>query len=94
MNSERERAEAIIDGLHAWYEVTGLSKPTAAQVESMLIIAGDRGVTLDAAEWSEVWKLGDDRIARLHNIICGHMTDAGDDECVAAVLELWRDRAN
>ena len=85
---DRARMNEIIDGLHAWYKTADLPKPTPAQVESLLVFTGDRGIGLTAGEWSDLWKLGGDRIDTLHNIICGHVADAGDDEQVTAMARL------
>ena len=84
INSERERADAIIDGLHAWYITADLPKPTAAQVENLICFCGERGIGLTAGEWTEIYKLGGDRIGALLNIACGHMRDDMSDEKVTA----------
>ena len=85
---DRERMNDTISGLEAWYEHTDANPPTDAQVESLLVFTGDRGIALTAGEMQALFKLGRDRIAVLHNIICGHAVDAGDDEQVTAMARL------
>ena len=85
---DRQRMNDIISGLEAWWKVTGAVKPTPAQIESLLVWTADRGIGLTAGEWSDLWKLGRDRIDTLHNIICGHVADAGDDEKVTDMARL------
>ena len=88
MNSERERAENIVDGLHAWYVTADLPKPTPAQIENLICFCGERGIGITAGEWTEIYKLGADRIGALLNIACGHMRDDGGDEKVTAAAKL------
>ena len=85
---DRARMNDIISGLEAWYDHTDANPPTDAQVESLLVFLGDRGIGLTAGEMQALFKLGRDRIDTLHNIICGHAVDAGDDEKVTDMARL------
>lgn len=88
MNSERERAEAIIADLDCVYRAHGVSRPQPALVESILIFTGESGLAVTAKEWTRIWRLGDARLSRLHSIICGHMTDDESDAEVTAIRRL------
>ena len=85
---DRARMNEIIDGLRAWYKTAALPSPTPAQVENLICFCGERGIGLTSGEWSEIYKLGGDRIAALLNIACGHMRDDGGDEKVTAAAKL------
>jgi len=88
MNSERERAFEIISNLDGVYRAHGVSKPTDALVESMLIYTGDLGLGITAGEWTRIWRIGDARLSRLHAILCGHLTDDESDAEVTAIRRL------
>jgi len=89
MNSERERAESLIADLHAWWTVTGLQRPTAAEVENMILLVSQRGVSLNAEQWCRVWKLGSRRIAQVAAVMMNHMdAPIDDDPEIAAVLDM------
>ena len=85
---DRQRMNDIVENLRAWYDHTDANPPTDAQVESLLVFLGDRGIGLTAGEMQALFKLGRDRIDTLHNIICGHVADAGDDEKVTDMARL------
>lgn len=81
-------ANRVLYDLNAWFVVTGLAKPTQAEVNSMVILTADRGIDLTADDWAQVWKLGGKRLAEAHAILCGHFDGDSADDAVAEVVNL------